>query len=242
MKKIIIILFVFFTTCTICAIAQEDPAANLGNQEAAYQWQMNEGDASGAQGGWNDDGWGNLQGGLEAASQGLGQLNTFLNIYHSAHDLYDATRALDNNECQPDFTTSAQAMMPTSCEEGGACYTCYQSAVNELAFIRRQLARLSCIYHNTKTFNERAIAFGDNTSGIHAVNGLAWQYAKADIVAAYESFKHTYDDKYTGMMGTLDKSLHDIGTCEDQYGEHDWYQRFGFIYFEFMKEKYKRTD
>lgn len=238
MKKILITIFFLAGTCILQVVGQ-DP--NEGNAEGAYQWQMSEGDAGGL-GEWdNSSSWQNLQGNLANASAALGHLNTFVNAFHDAHDLYDATRALDNNECQPDFTTSAGAMMPTSCTEGD-CYTCYENAVNELAFIRRQLGRLSCIYHNTKTFNERAIAFGDNTSGIHAVNGLAWQYAKADIVSAYESFKHTYDEKYTGMMETLDKSLHDIGNCENQYGEHDWYQRFGFIYFEFMKEKYKRTD
>jgi len=236
MKKILSTIIFLGATCVLQVVGQ-----NEGNAEAAYQWQMNDGDASGIQGGWNDNGWSDLEGNLATASTALGHLNTFINIYQNAHDLYDATRMMDPNECQPDFSTNAQSMMPTSCTDG-ECFECYRSAVNELAFIRRQLGRLSCIYNNTKNFTSRAIAFGDNTSGIHAVNGLAWQYAKADIVGAYESFKHTYDGKYTGMMETLDKSLHDISACEDRYGEHDWYQRFGFIYFEFMKEKYKRTD
>ncbi|MEO5942718.1 MAG: hypothetical protein ABIP30_03695 [Ferruginibacter sp.] len=178
----------------------------------------------------------------ETMSGALGSLNTYLNIAQSAGELYNATHALDNNECQPDFTTSSQAMMPTHCVRGSECFTCYQSAVNELTFVRRTLARLWCIYSNTKNFNSKAVAFGDDVSGVHAINGLAWQYAKADINAAYESFKHTYDAKYMGLMGTLDKALHDISNCEARFGEQDWYQKFGFIYFEFMKDKYKRND
>jgi hypothetical protein len=172
----------------------------------------------------------------------LGHLNTFLSIASSAQDLYNASRSLSSGECAPDFSTDSRAMMPSSCTSAD-CQECYTKAVNELNFVRRQLGRLSCIYNNTKNFNNSAIAFGDNASGIHAVTGLAWQNARAEIVAEYNHFKQTYDDKYQGMMGSLEKALKSIGDCERQFGgDSDWYQRFGFIYLEFMKDKYKRND
>jgi hypothetical protein len=235
MKKVKIIFAVCFLFFISPAISFAQSGSTDGTSEAINQ--MGEAEIQGIQNHTTD--LTNISGALSGA---LGSLNTYLSIAQSAQDLYNATRALDNNECQPDFTTSAQAMMPTHCASGSECYNCYRSAVDELSFVRRILARLWCIYSNTKNFNERAIAFGDNTSGVHAINGLAWQYAKADIVGAYNHFKQTYDTKYTGLMGTLDKALHDISNCEAQYGQPDWYQRYGFIYFEFMKEKYKRTD
>jgi hypothetical protein len=61
-------------------------------------------------------------------------------------------------------------------------------------------------------------------------------------VDAYNHFKQTYDNKYRDLMGSLQRALMAIDGCERQYGMTDWYQRFGFIYFEFMKDKYKRTD
>ena len=188
------------------------------------------------------DHWEHLENVDQTISEGIGHLNTALNIASSASDLYNASLALDNNACVPDLSVDASHMMPTSCQDNGNCQTCYNGAYHELSFIRRQLARLRCIYMNTKTFNESAIAFGDNTSGIHAVTGLSWQTARAGIIEAYNHFKQTYDSKYEGMMGSLQKALMDISRCEDQFGQHDWYQRFGFIYFEMMKEKYKRTD
>lgn len=188
------------------------------------------------------DHWGHLENIDETISEGIGHLNTALDIANSARDLYQASLALDNNECVPDLSVDAAHTMPTSCQENGNCQSCYTHAYHELTFIRRQLARLRCIYMNTRRFNESAIAFGDNTSGIHAVTGLSWQSARAGIVEEYDHFKHTYDDKYLGMMNTLQQSLMDISHCEGQYGQPDWYQRFGFIYFEMMKEKYKRTD
>ena len=188
------------------------------------------------------DHWSHLENIDETITEGIGHLNTALSIASSASDLYHASLALDNNECVPDLSVDAAHTMPTSCQENGACQTCYSGAYHELSFIRRMLARLHCIYANTRNFNQSALAFGDNTSGIHAVTGLSWQSARAGIVEEYNNFKHTYDDKYVGMIGTLQKALEDIGHCEEQFGQHDWYQRFGFIYFEMMKEKYKRTD
>jgi len=179
------------------------------------------------------------QASMDAALEGL---NDFFSIMNSIDDLYAASDALDNGECAPDFNTSGQAMMPSTCAGNRDCGECYRSAVGELNFIRRQLGRLSCIYNNTKNFNNSAIAFGDNASGIHAVTGLSWQYARADIVSTFNHFKGTYDRKYTDMMGALQRALKAIDACESEFGERDWYQRFGFIYFEFMKDKYKRAD
>ena len=236
MKKLGHLLLIgSFITASITVLQAQDQSSTDGTVEAINQ--MGEDEVQNIQ-----DHTEELTNMGEELSGAMESLNQYLQIAQSAHELYDAARALDNNECQPDFSTSAQAMMPTHCEPGSGCYTCYESAVNELAFVRRTLGRLWCIYSNTKNFNERAIAFGDNTSGVHAVNGLAWQYAKAEIVQAYDHFKQTYDAKYTGLMTTLNKALNDISHCEDQYGQPDWYQRFGFIYFEFMKEKYKRND
>lgn len=172
----------------------------------------------------------------------LGHLNTALQVYHDAQDLYNASRSLSSGECSPDFATSDEAMMPTSCKRESPCGECYISATRELNFVRRQLGRLGCIYQNTKNFNNSAIAFGDNASGIHAVTGLAWQNARGEIVAEMNHFKQTYDDKYTGLIGSLERALKAIDHCEAQYGQEGWFQRSGFIYLEFMKDKYKRND
>lgn len=171
----------------------------------------------------------------------LGHLNTFMGIARDAQALYNSSRSLGNGECSPDFSTNSNAMMPSSCTTG-ECRECYTRAVNELTFVRRQLGRLSCIYQNTKNFNNSAIAFGDNASGIHAVTGLAWQNARGEIVAEFRQFQGTYDAKYRDLIGALENALKGIDACERQFGQPDWYQRFGFMYFEFMQDKYKRTD
>lgn len=182
------------------------------------------------------------QGDREAIDGAIENLQSYMNWLEDRRNEWSTIQNFSTGDCSPDFAASSQSMMPSTCVGNQACSECYEKAVGELNFIRRQLGRLSCIYSNTKRFNESAIAFGDNMSGIHAVTGIAWQNARGEIVSAYESFKHTYDNKYTDMMGSLQRALQSIGTCETQYGLPDWYQRFGFIYFEFMKDKYKRTD
>lgn len=228
----------YLLTILITGLFIETNAQSATDGTATAITQMGESQIAGIQ-----ENWGHLASINSHIGEALGHFGRVADLYNNAHDMYDASLQLDPSACVPDLNVDAAHMMPTVCRDNGECQSCYSGAYRELAFIRRQLARLSCIYNNTKRFNQSALAFGDNASGIHAVTGLSWQYARADIVSAYESFKHTYDTKYEGMMGTLQRALMDIARCEGQYGgSPDWYARFGFIYFEMMKEKYKRTD
>lgn len=178
----------------------------------------------------------------ENIDDALGDLNDYLNTLSDIRDAYEGMQQFSPGECAPDFNTGAGAMMPSTSAGNSACNQCFERAVGELNFVRRVLGRLSCIYSNTKNFTQSAISFGDNVSGIHGVTGLSWQNARGGIVDAYNHFKQTYDRKYTDLMGSLQRALMSIDGCERQFGLTDWYQRFGFIYFEFMKDKYKRTD
>ena len=48
--------------------------------------------------------------------------------------------------------------------------------------------------------------------------------------------------KYAELIGKLKKSMVQMGVCEDKFGVEDWYDRFGYVYYEFMADKYKRAD
>lgn len=178
----------------------------------------------------------------EAVNDAYESLQGYLDWLEERRNEWNAVQNFEPGACAPDFNASAAAMMASTCADNAGCGECYTKAVGELNFIRRQLGRLRCIYNNTKNFTESALSFGDNMSGIHAVTGMAWQSQRGGIVESFEHFKQTYDRKYTDMMGALQRALMGISECEQQYGLPDWYQRFGFMYFEFMKDKYKRTD
>lgn len=184
----------------------------------------------------------NLDLGQKGALELLEHFGNILKAVNSASELYDAMKALDNNECVPDLTADARAMMPGGCDDEAACNVCYEKAVTRLNHVRKNLARMSCLKMNTKTYVESAIAFGDDVSGIHGAMGLAWHNERKGIKEGYEKFKKTYDTKYIEMMESLETALKEINQCEAEFGMKDWYQKAGFIYFEMMKEKYKRTD
>lgn len=37
----------------------------------------------------------------------------------------------------------------------------------------------------------------------------------------------------------LHDSMIELGRCETQYGEPDWYDRVGYMYYEFLTDKYR---
>jgi hypothetical protein len=179
----------------------------------------------------------------QAAFSGvIGGLGAVVDAHKSLNDLLEATRTLDAGECSPAFEDKISAQMVSTCAEDATCAECYQKAVQSMNFYRKQLARAHCLYVDTKKFTESAVAFGDNASGIHAVSGIAWQKQRGLINANFENFKLTYDSKSKEFLEGLGEALVQFAMCENQYGQQDWYQKSGFIYYEFMKEKYRRAD
>lgn len=233
MKKILLLIAV--TLFTGAAYAQEDPPTEAERNQQGLEQSNDYNDAL------QDQRDGEAED-RENIDDALGNLNDYISTMNDIREAYNGMQNFSPGECAPDFNTGAGAMMPSTCQGNANCSQCFERAVGELNFVRRTLGRLSCIYNNTKNFTQSAISFGDNVSGIHGVTGLSWQNARGGIVDAYNHFKQTYDNKYRDLMGSLQRALMSIDGCERQYGMTDWYQRFGFIYFEFMKDKYKRTD
>ena len=150
--------------------------------------------------------------------------------------------SLSSNECVPDFTQDLSSDIAISCNGEPACETCFETSFAKVNFYRRQLARLRCIYNDTKSFTDNAVAFGDNVSGIHAMSGLKWQSVRTGILNNFKTLQGTYDRRYIEFMEGLQTSLRELDTCMYIAGENNWYIKSGFIYYEFMQERYKRPD
>ena len=163
----------------------------------------------------------------------VGSLRELQGAYNGLHGT-DAT-------CM-DLSAAGAPSMPASCASNlSACGKCYSDAYRELNGMRVNLERLRCTYRAYKRYVDAAVAFGDNASGIHAVTGLAWQTERAGIVAEMGNLNQAYDQKYAAMMPNLEHALQHVGACEAEfYNERDWYNRFGFMYYTFMADRYKR--
>lgn len=176
-----------------------------------------------------------------------GLLNQAAQMYDQFREFRDAHQALNPDDLgvDPDYSPAGAPQLPTRClDEGDAdCLACYESAQGEIDFLRRNLERLRAIYAATKKYTDKAIAFGDSMAGLPGGFGMAWPEQRFGIQAEMEKLGKTYDEKYNGMIANLERSLRELSECEARHFDTpDWYDRFGFIYYTFMADRYKRAD
>lgn len=172
---------------------------------------------------------------LDIAGMGSDAIRNFREFQEAFEHLHD-----DDGRYDPDYRPEGMPEVPISCatEE---CQACYESAVGRLNFTRVTFEQLRAIYQSTTDMADKAMSFGDSASGIHALSGLSWQYSKKGIQTELEKLGRTYDDKDRGLLGTLRSALDEMAVCErDHFGNPDWYNRFGFIYYSFMEDRYRR--
>jgi hypothetical protein len=193
-----------------------------------------------------NDALGNAEKLLEQAQK---ILDTFLEKYKGLAEkedkfgkYLDSLPTLGKNECRPDFGTSSQSMIPSSCsfetqiggKPGDKC-SCFDVATAKLDAARRALARLNCIYRNTKDFKDASIALGDGVSGTAGnIVPLVWSQERAKIGKSFKEFEKAVDTKHREVMNSVQGALTAIGKCEENLGERDWYRRFGFLYYQFL--------
>lgn len=165
-----------------------------------------------------------------------------IKVARDANELLRNADALDAEEraCGDAYTDSSGPTVPSQCAENEDCRECYEEAVRKIDFNRFYIERARCITAANVKMANSAVAFGDSASGIHAVAGLSWQLqGKPQIEEAVAKLQKTYTDKAAQYLSNLQGALQELGQCEARhYGEDDWYQRYGWIYHNFMKAKY----
>ncbi len=169
------------------------------------------------------------------AGAGVGVVTSLPELVESYRGLHGADATCMN------LSAGGAPPLPSNCAEGSACGQCFTDGRRQMNGMRVNLERLRCTYQAYKRFVDAAVAFGDNASGVHAVSGLAWQAERAGIMKEFDKLNRTYDTKYGQMMPNLERALQKIGQCEAQhFNNPDWYNRFWFIYYTFMADRYKR--
>lgn len=159
--------------------------------------------------------------------------------YRRVRDLYDSYVGL--GDCINSVPPPGMPTIPSFCETD-ECGNCFKGAREVFNQNRYTFERLKTIYTCTKTFTDRAIAFGDNVSGVHGVSGLAWQSEKRKIEKSVKDMQTAYDNKYRELLEDQKNALMMLNDCEAQHGIPDWYDRFGYMYYEFTALNYRRAD
>jgi len=182
---------------------------------------------SGAAIGWLQDAFGK---GLKPGAEAL----------DAYKPLSDGDKSLD-----PNYRPPGSPNVPSHCtapdgKSSEGCNDCYAAAYRKLTAVRLALEKLRRVGTTTRAFTAKSIAFGDSVSGVHGVAGLGWQPERAKIEQSLRDFEKAYDSKHTELMGLLEAALKDIGQCEAKhFGQADWYDRYGFMYYTFMYDRYK---
>jgi hypothetical protein len=180
-----------------------------------------------------------------SASDLLGTLGEAYENIRSAAELAQEYGLLHPSDeaAQPNYRPEGMPDVPSACAGNTACTECYTEAQGNMNQARRALERLRSIGVATKKRTDKAISLGDAGSGAipGSVAALAWIKEKKGIEAELETFKGAYDNKYRELLRNLHDHLLAVGRCEEQLGVRDWYNRYGFMYYQFMEERYKRN-
>ncbi|NJB37878.1 hypothetical protein [Croceivirga sp. JEA036] len=115
---------------------------------------------------------------------------------------------------------------------------CLKKAYKELHKRRYSLEKLSKIGKYNKKVTDFGLSFGDNFSSSSGVGSLAWKNKRIKIMKSMKKFDQSYKDKHEQITKLLYKNLMEINKCERMLGEDNWYNKYGFIYYEFMKTRY----
>lgn len=141
----------------------------------------------------------------------------------------------------PQYQPPGTPEIPSSCAGSNKCGQCFEDAQGKLTSVRIRFEKLRVLYGSTKAWIARALAFGDNMASAVGVGGLAWQTERTKVEASVANLDRSYDNKYNELLGTLKEALQAIATCEAQhYNNPDWYDRYGFMFYSFMADRYQR--
>jgi hypothetical protein len=135
--------------------------------------------------------------------------------------------------------------VPTGCADAESeCAECVRRHEAAIQFNRTYLHVAWSISHDTLEMAKKALAFGDTVSGIHQVQGLAWQLGgRPQIEEAVRTHKRVYHDKYEIYIGHIEDSLRAMARCEQEnFAISDLYERFGVLYLEMLKSRYESSE
>lgn len=150
----------------------------------------------------------------------------------------------EDGQYEPDYDPAGMPELPTLCKDSEKCEACFDKPYKELNNLRFRFEKLRKINRVTKNMLRDSIAFGDGMSNLAGgVVPLVWAKEKEKIRLSEANFNRSYDAKYQELMATLKATLQAIAECEEKvFGEQSWYERFGFIYYQFMAGAYQRPD
>lgn len=173
-----------------------------------------------------------VPGGMKVLAPIAGGLVDLTEWYHSYPPLDPDDEGFDRR-------AAGLPTVPTSCA-GEDCGRCPGDPYARLREARNRLERNRRIYEDFMKWAKKGLAVGDSIAGASGLGGLAWMNDRADIERSIEKVKTAYDTGYASNLEKVQAALQEIARCEAEvYRSPDWYNRYGFIYFETLQLAYR---
>jgi hypothetical protein len=134
-------------------------------------------------------------------------------------------------------------LLPSRCAKDPACQSCFRQATKALLEARDLLETQYVIYKQTEMAAGRILELGDAAAGMSSIAKFVWDQEKhgTAVSKAQEKLYATYDANLEKLLRNLNEALVAQGACErNAYGDQDWYNRYGWIYYSFMRDRYTR--
>ena len=154
------------------------------------------------------------------------------------------TLVSEDDQYEPDYDPAGMPEIPAVCKDSAQCEQCFAKPYQELNNLRFRFEKLRKINRATKNMLRDSIEFADAMADVAGgVAPLVWAKEKEKARAAEKNFNASYDAKYEELLATLKATLQAIAACEEQvFGEPGWYERYGFMYYQFMAATYRRPE
>jgi hypothetical protein len=164
----------------------------------------------------------------------------------SAFDL--ATKALamyqtlsqNDKGLDPNYRPPGAPDIPSQCMEDPKCKVCFGEAQAKVDQARIGLEKARAIYEFTNKLAKQGEALMQGAASM--AGGPAAVAASVETMKTEETlkqFNQTVKAKNKELLGKVEVGLRAISACEKQfYKNDDWYNRYGYMYMQFMLAHY----
>lgn len=179
------------------------------------------------------------EGTSKGVKAGLDKAGKAAALGKAAIEFEDALNATDER-LSPKYSPPGSPDVPSKCMENKDCRPCFTDAYAKLNKTRGALEKVRAHYDFTHRVTTSGIALMQGvaaTAGGPAGIGAAVETQKVN--ASLKDFDGVVKRKNAELLSRLQEELKGINTCEAKfYKNDDWYDRFGYMYYQFMAAHY----
>ncbi len=184
-------------------------------------------------------GYDNAIKGGKALDKGIGSGKTIIDLAKAANGAYGPLSKGDG-DLAPNYEPQGAPSVPSKCMENPDCRPCYEKAYKGVNKTRINLERVRARYAFAHRFTTQGTAFMQGVANVAGgAAALGAQVETIKVNSAVSEFDQVVRKKNTELLGVLKGNLQEVSSCEAKYYKNDdWYDRYGYIYYQFMVAHY----